>query len=229
MLVPSLIKENEHLPSSSYYLALTNLLIDEAAKEREKNKTGRHIRTRTLIDIHENFLYCILLFRQDKEDYTKSQKQWFMERKIRTDKKIEELCNRHVKKVIRETKGSIFEVIDYPKWGVRTIDGQEHFVLKIRMKNWEERIFTKAVRIPDDDEIISEPSDEKLSIYFETVDYQKWDVRNMDGQEHFVLKMRMKIRTKNGEEKTFTKVVIIPDNDQIIPEPSDEKLSVHEG
>lgn len=108
MLIPHLIKQNEHLPQSSYYLDVANFLIDESWIENKKRRAARII---VLEEIKENFERSITLFKEDKKNYNAVQKQWFMERKIRINEKLEKLQRQHMKMILSESEKNILLTI----------------------------------------------------------------------------------------------------------------------
>lgn len=103
--VPSLLEQNKKLPESSYYLDVTNFLIENA---EIKNKTRREARSKTLEEINEAFNYSIELFKKDKNEYTSNQKEWFLKKKIFLCDKRKKLQVKHLKIILDEAKKNNF-------------------------------------------------------------------------------------------------------------------------
>lgn len=101
--IKHLSKETEHLPKSSFYLGLADILTENAASEIKNNERDSY-REKTIERIWDNFDYAIELFSEDKKLYEKDQKNGFLERKIYVKNKIELLVKKNEKKNIKEKK-----------------------------------------------------------------------------------------------------------------------------
>ncbi len=111
MIIINLIKPNEHLPSSSYQLAMSAQLIDEAKERWKKDKICRTIRKYWIEEIEKIFEYSVDLFLQDKDGYTKKQKHSFLIRKMRAEQALMQLKQLDEKMCICETKKDIYMTI----------------------------------------------------------------------------------------------------------------------
>ena len=111
IIIPHLIKDYEHLPSSGYYLGVTDFLINIMLKWI-KDCPCRQVRLVTLEEIHRAFSTSIELFDDDQKAYKPAQRIDFLKRKRKINEKFKKLQIEHIKMLIKE-----LEIVSpIPKW-----------------------------------------------------------------------------------------------------------------
>jgi hypothetical protein len=98
-----LTQETKHLPSSSFYLWLTEFFTNDALKEIKNRKT-RECRVKIIEKIQSDLKYALNIFKEDKVNYEENQKQYFLKKKICIDQKIQQLFEEHIKILEKECK-----------------------------------------------------------------------------------------------------------------------------
>ncbi|AHB40943.1 hypothetical protein P148_SR1C00001G0132 [candidate division SR1 bacterium RAAC1_SR1_1] len=96
-----LAKETNHLPESSFYLGLADILAVETEKEI-KDISRRNYRIKKIEEVQKNLQYALLLFNTDKNNYQENQKQGFLQKKICVDQKLRKLRDNHNKMLLKE-------------------------------------------------------------------------------------------------------------------------------
>ena len=87
-------EETKHLPESSFYLWLADILISQA-ETVFKQDFWKVSRITVINEIQSNLNQAISLFKEDKYKYLESQKQGFLQRKIRINEKLKALEFKH--------------------------------------------------------------------------------------------------------------------------------------
>lgn len=87
-----LTKETNHLPKSSFYLGLADILTESAKTEIKTNPKSISC-TKTINEIRETFNHALELFSDDKIFYNQQQKSGFLERKICVKNKVQKLID----------------------------------------------------------------------------------------------------------------------------------------
>ncbi len=101
--ISKLTKETEHLPSSSFYLWLTEIFANDALNEIKFAKS-RYCRLKTIEKLQKDLKDSLAIFKEDKIYYEEEQKQYFLRKKICVDQKIQQLFDEHIKQLKKECK-----------------------------------------------------------------------------------------------------------------------------